>query len=263
MNLSNKVIWITGASSGIGEALSYECSRQGATLILSARRKEALEKVKSNCHHPDKVHIIPLDLEQYDQMSEKVNEALSKTDKIDMLINNGGISQRSLAAETPIEVDQRMMVINYLGTVGLTKALLPHLLARKQGHITVISSLVGKFATPMRSSYSASKHALHGFFDTLRAELYQDNIKVTIICPGFVQTNVSMNALTADGSAQNSMDDATANGITAKQCALGIINAIKRNKNEVYLGKKEVFGIYMKRFFPRIFARIIRKAKVT
>lgn len=263
MNLSNKVIWITGASSGIGEALSYECARQGATLILSARRKTSLEEVRERCINPDKVYIVPLDLEYYQNMSEKVAEALALTERVDILINNGGISQRSLAAETSIEVDERMMAINYLGTVALTKALLPHFLSRKTGHIAVVTSLVGKFATPMRSSYSASKHALHGFFDTLRAELHQNKIKISIVCPGFVQTNVSMNALTADGSAQNSMDQATSNGITAEKCALGIISAIKKGKNEVYLGKKEVFGVYLKRFFPGIFARMIRKVNVT
>jgi len=262
MIFANQVIWITGASSGIGEALAYECSRQGATLILSARRAAALQKVKEGCHHPEKVHIVTLDLEKYLELPSKVEEALGKVGQLDILVNNGGISQRSLAAETTIEVDEKMMAINYLGTVALTKALLPHFLAKKKGHIAVVTSLVGKFATPMRSSYSASKHALHGFFDTLR-ELYKDHIKVSIICPGFVQTNVSMNALTADGSAQNSMDDATANGITAKKCALGIINAIKRNKEEVYLGKKEVYGVYVKRFFPGLFSRLIRKAKVT
>ncbi|MGB0524573.1 MAG: SDR family oxidoreductase, partial [Flammeovirgaceae bacterium] len=230
MKISDKVIWITGASSGIGEALAYECSRQGASLILSARRSEVLQEVKSKCHHPESVHVVPLDLEDYENLDVKVAEALEKAGKVDVLINNGGISQRSLVQNTSIQVDKRLMDINYLGTVALTKALLPHFLARKQGHFAVVTSLVGKFATPMRSSYAAAKHALHGFFDTLRAELHNENIRVTIACPGFVQTNVSKNALTGDGSAQASMDQATANGITAKQCAVGIINAIKRNK---------------------------------
>lgn len=260
---SEKVIWITGASSGIGEALAYACSQAGCTLILSARREAALQEVKQRCQHPEKIQILPLDLANYGEMPEKVEAAISKTGQVDVLINNGGISQRSLAKETSIEVDKRLMDVNYLGTVSLTKALLPHFLARKQGHFAVVTSLVGKFGTPMRSSYAAAKHALHGFFDTLRAELYADHIPVTIICPGFVQTNVSRNALTGDGSAQNSMDDATANGITAEKCAQGIIKAIKGKKEEVYLGQKEVMGVYVKRFFPSIFSRMIRKAKVT
>lgn len=263
MRFADKIIWITGASSGIGEALAYECSRQGNTIIISARREERLNEVKDKCHHPDKVHIVPLDLGNYEEMADKVVLALNKVSHIDVLINNGGVSQRSLVANTSIEVDKRLMDVNYLGTVALTKAVLPHFLERKQGHFAVVTSLTGKFGTPMRSTYAASKHALHGFFDVLRAEHHSDHIGVTIVCPGFVQTNVSMNALTGDGSAQNSMDDATANGITPKKCAQGILNAIKHKKEEVYLGKKEVLGVYVKRFFPSLFSRMIRKAKVT
>lgn len=263
MKFSDKVIWITGASSGIGEALTYACAQQGHTLVLSARRLEVLEQVKAKCPQPEKIHLVALDLADYHSMDDKVNEAITKAGHIDVLVNNGGLSQRSLAKETKIEVDKRLMDVNYLGTVALTKALLPHFLERKQGHVAVITSLVGKFGTPLRSSYAASKHALHGFFDTLRAELYRDNIDVTIICPGFVQTNVSINAITGDGTAQNQMDDATANGITPQKCAQGIINALKKRKEEVYLGKKEVYAVYVKRFFPSLFSKIVRKAKVT
>ena len=263
MGISDKVIWITGASSGIGEALAYECSRMGAEIIISARTETKLEKVKSACHHPEKVHIVPLDLEQYEQMEEKVRLALEKVPKVDVLINNGGISQRSLIKDTALAIDKKLMDINFLGTVALTKALLPHFLKQKQGYYVVVTSLVGKFGSPMRSSYSAAKHALHGFFDTLRAEVYQNNIGVSICCPGFVQTQVSVNALTADGTPQNSMDSATANGITPKKCAQGIIKAIVNKKHEVYLGKKEIYGVYLKRFFPSLFSRVIRKAKVT
>ena len=258
----NKTVWITGASSGIGEALAYEYSKLGARLLISARREAALEKVKENCQNPDKVSVLPLDLEKYGEMPQKVIQALELVGSIDILINNGGVSQRSLAAETDISVDKKLMDINYLGTVALSKAILPHFVQKKSGHIGTVTSLTGKFGTPLRSSYAASKHALHGFFDSLRAEHHAGNLRITMICPGFVQTNVSKNALTADGSPQNTMDEATANGITPQKCAKGIVSAIKRNQKEVYLGKKEVFGVYIKRFFPNVFAKMIRKASV-
>jgi short-subunit dehydrogenase len=187
---------------------------------------------------------------------------LSKVGKIDILINNGGISQRSLAKDTALEVDQKLMAINYFGTVALTKAVLPSMLTHHLGHIVTITSLTGKFGTPYRSSYAASKHALHGFFDSLRAELVQASIKVTLVCPGFVRTNVSINALTGSGSKLGTMDEATDKGMDPDQLARKILRAIENEKEEVYFGGKEVLGVYMKRFFPRYFSKMLQKAKV-
>lgn len=264
MNYQNKVIWITGASSGIGKALSLEFSNLGAKVVLSARKLDELEKTKKECAGPaENILILPLDLEHPQNFPEKTAEVLKHFGTIDMLINNGGISQRSKAAETKIEVDERLIKVNYIGTVALTKAVLPHFLKQKNGHFVAISSLVGKFGTPVRSSYSASKHALHGFFDSLRAELFQDNIDVTIICPGFIKTNISLNALTADGKAQNTLDNAQKNGMSAEDFAKKSIRALAKRKREVYIGGKEIFAVYLKRFFPNVFARIITRAKVT
>ncbi|MTI21517.1 SDR family oxidoreductase [Fulvivirga sp. RKSG066] len=258
----NKVVWITGASSGIGEALAIELSRQGAKLIISARRKEELDRVKNLCKTPAEVATLPLDLTFTDTMHLAVETALLAFGHVDILINNGGVSQRSLAKDTKLEVDKKLMEVNYFGTIALTKALLPHFLERKAGQIAVVSSLVGKFGTPYRSGYAASKHALHGFFDALRAELWKDNITVTILCPGFIKTNVSVNALTESGEKLNQMDDAQANGMSAAKCAKKMAKAIRRQKNEVYIGGKEIYGVYLKRFFPGLFARVVRKAQV-
>lgn len=261
--MKNKRIWLTGASSGIGEALAYELSKQGAALLISARRKDALEKVKQKCAFPEKVKILTLDLAKMDnEATEKVSEALLLMGEIDILINNAGISQRSLAKDTIIAVDKQMMQINYIGTVALSKAILPKFIAKKSGRFVVVTSLVGVFASPYRSSYAASKHALHGFFDALRAEHHEDNIKVTLICPGFVQTQISMNALVGDGYKQNKMDTATDKGITAEKCAKGIVKAIKNNKAEAYIGGKETFGVYIKRFSPALYRWLIRRVKV-
>jgi short-subunit dehydrogenase len=262
--LTNKVIWITGASSGIGESLAYELAKKGAKLILSARRKEELERVKGNCFKEAQpnIRILPLDLTQTATLQLSVEAASQLFGHVDILINNGGISQRSLVKDTAMEVDRRLMEVNYFGAVALTKYLLPHFIKRKEGHFVNVSSLTGKFGTPYRSGYAASKHALHGFFDAVRAEHFQDNIKVTMICPGFIHTPITYAALTGDGSALNKMDEAQYKGKPAEWCAQKIVRAIENKKEEVYIGGKEVWGAYIKRFFPSLFSRVIRNVSV-
>lgn len=264
MSLTNKVVWITGASSGIGKALALELSNREALLILSARNEEQLRSVQKACRYPEKVHTLTLDLEDSAAMEAKTQKALSFFGRIDILVNNGGISQRSLAKDTQVAVDKRIMDINYLGTIALTKAVLPHFLERKTGHFVVTTSIVGKIGTPLRSSYAASKHALHGFFDSLRAELYNDKIAVTLICPGFVTTNISKNALTGDGTPQEKMDTATANGIAPERFAKLMTKAIELKKEEAYIaGAKEKLGVYVKRWIPKLFSLMVRKLSVT
>ena len=260
--MDQPVAWITGASSGIGEAIAKIFSRKGYRLILSARRESELERVKKECTNPDSIHLLPLDLTEIDSFDQKVKQALSLFGQIDLMVHNGGISQRSLIKDTQLEVDRRLMEVNFFGTVALTKAILPHFIQRKSGHFVVITSLVGKFASPFRSSYAASKHALHGFFDTLRAEHFQDQIDVTLVCPGFIKTKVSVNALTEDGTPLGSMDEAQAKGMSPERFAEKLFPAIQAKKQEVYIGGKETFAVYLKRFLPGLFSKIIRKAKV-
>lgn len=263
MDLKNKVVWITGASSGIGEALTYKMNQLGAKLIISSRKSEALYKVKTNCKgNPLHIHVVPLDLENIASLTDIAAAAVKIYGHVDMIIHSGGVSQRSLAIDTDIKVAQRIMNINFWGTVALTQAILPGMINRSSGHIVIISSLVGKFGTKFRSAYSASKHALHGYFDSLRTELTPD-IKITIVCPGFIKSNVTYNALTADGSRQNTMDDAQANGMSASECAEEILKSIQAEKHEVYIGGKEKYGVLFKRLFPGLFAKMIRNAKVT
>ncbi|MGJ8744315.1 SDR family oxidoreductase [Polaribacter sp.] len=264
MAFSGKVIWITGASSGIGKALARAFAKQGAKLILSSRNKTALEEVKNSCENCANIHVLPLDLEDYNNLQNKATAAISVFKRIDILVNNGGISQRSLVKDTAINVDKRLMDINYLGTVALTKAILPHFIKNKNGHFVVTTSIVGKIGTPLRSSYAASKHALHGFFDSLRAEQHQNKIFVTLICPGFVRTNISKNALIGDGTLQGKMDMATQNGIDPAHFANLMLTAIKKKKEEVYIaGIKEKMGVYAKRFYPKLLSILIRKLRVT
>jgi dehydrogenase/reductase SDR family protein 7B len=264
MFFSNKVVWITAGSSGIGKALAIELSNQNARLVLSSRNKEGLELVKEKCKNSSAIQIVPLDLEHYTNLQTKVAAAISAFGHIDILVNNGGISQRSFVKDTQILVDKRIMDINYLGTVSLTKLLLPHFIANKKGHFVTTTSIVGKIGTALRSSYAASKHALHGFFDSLRAEHHNDNIAVTLVCPGFVNTNVSRNALTANGAPQEKMDVATQNGIEPERFAKLMVKAIKNKKQEVYIaGVTEKLGVYAKRFYPKLLAIMIRKLSVT
>jgi short-subunit dehydrogenase len=263
----DKVVWITGASSGIGEAFTYELARQGAKLILSSRRKEELERVKGNCMPTahTMIRVLPLDLAEANTLELTTKAAIQLFGHIDVLINNGGISQRSLAKDTTLAVDRRIMEVDYFGTIALTKYLLPHFYARQSGHVATISSVMGIIGTPYRSGYAAAKHALHGYFDSLRAEVWKDcpTIYFTLICPGWIRTNLTFNALIGDGRALNEMDATTDAGLAPAELAVRALRAIAHKKEEVYIGgPKEVFGVYLKRFLPGLFSRIVRKAVV-
>ena len=260
--MAKPVIWITGASSGIGEAAAQKFSTEGYVLILSSRNLKELERVKNSCAFPEDIRILPLDLADSGDFNQKVPTALSFFGKVDMLLHNGGISQRSLIKDTQLEVDRKLMEVNYFGTVALTKAILPHFIDRQQGHFGVVTSLVGKFGSPYRSSYAGAKHALHGFFDTLRAEHHQDGISVTLICPGFIRTKVSINAVTGDGTPLGEMDQAQDQGMSPEACAKALFRAMKNKKEEVYIGGKETLAVYLKRFLPGLFSKILRSAKV-
>ncbi len=262
MEIQGKIAWITGASSGIGEALAGTLSRAGAKLILSARREAELARVRAACANPDDHLVLPFDLMQFDAAAI-TKTALDEMGQVDLLIHCGGVSQRGTVAETDMAVDRRIMEINYFSTVALTKAVLPSMMARQTGHLVVISSLSGKISTPRRSAYAASKHALHGFFESLRTEVYGDNIQVTMVCPGYIKTNLSLHALTGDGDAHGQLDPTQAKGMTPEALAARIVQAIERNEDEILVGGTEVMGVYLKRFTPWLYKRIIRRRKIT
>jgi dehydrogenase/reductase SDR family protein 7B len=261
MDYNEKVVWITGASSGIGEHLAYALAEQGAKLILSSRNEKELQRVKNNCHNDSDILIIPLDVTDFGAIPAAVEDAMSKFGKIDILINNAGISQRSLVKDTQLEVDQKIMSINYLGKVAMTKAILPIMLRQGHGQIVVISSVMGKVGVPYRSAYAASKHALHGFFDALRAEVARDNIAITLILPGYVRTNVTINALKGDGSKNNVMANETSKGMSPEIFAQRALKAIARKREEVLIGNKEVYTTYVKRFFPGFLSYMTKRIK--
>ncbi len=260
MIFKGKTVWIIGASSGIGKALSVDFAKEQARLVLSSRNVEALETVKENClEYTNQCMVIPLDLEDNANYNPAVKEVIENYQTIDYLIVNGGISQRSLVYETPLSIDRRLMEVNYFGNIAIAKAVLPVMIRQKSGHIVVVSSIAGKFGFPLRSAYSASKHALHGFYETLRAEHKKDNVHVTMVMPGRVQTNISYNAIKKDGSKHKQMDDGQAKGITAESCSSQIIKAIKKKKKEALIGGKELWMVHIRKYMPFLFYNIVNK----
>ncbi len=261
---TGKVIWITGASSGIGEAIAMRLSKQEARLILSSNEKEELEKVALNCQtFGATCHTIIFDLSVPEQVNDAAQKALSVYGKIDMLFNIAGLSQRSKVTETPVEIDRKIMEVNFFSAVILTKAVLPSMLQQGGGQIVAVSSIAGKFGFPLRSAYSAAKHAIYGFFETLNAELKQKNIHATIACPGRVQTSISFRALTSDGQPHGRLDKGQASGITADKCACKLLKAVEKKKREVLIGGNELIMVHLKKWLPFIFYRIVSKIKPT
>jgi dehydrogenase/reductase SDR family member 7B len=258
---NRQVVWITGASSGIGEATAYAFAREGARLILSSRRADELERVRLACARPNEHFVLPLDLTRSETFPLAVGEVLARRGHVDVLVNNGGVSQRALAAEATLEVERALMEINYFGPVALTKALLPSMLARRAGHVVVVSSVMGYLGTPGRSTYAAAKHALHGYFDSLRAEVWRDGLKVTIVCPGYVKTAVSDNALGPRGEKHARTDGTHMTGIAPEKCAAALVRGVARGRDEVHVGGWEVAGIHLKRLAPWLLSRIVRRMK--
>jgi dehydrogenase/reductase SDR family protein 7B len=249
---ADRVIWITGASSGIGEALARVLSEQGAALILSARRRDRLEALASQL--PGESLILPLDLTDAPTIPPAVAEAMAWRGHIDVLLNNAGISQRARVEETELSTVRRVMEINFFAIVDLTSQVLPAMLARGSGHIVNMSSVAGYVATPLRSTYSASKHALRAWSDSLRAEVSGRGIAVTTICPGYVRTEISRSALRGDGEAKGTDDGAIANAMDAGVAAERMATAIHRRRRELYVGGREIYAIYLQRWLPGLVA---------
>ncbi len=258
-SLVNKVVWITGASSGIGEALVYACAKRGATIILSARREEELVRVVSAAAlSSERSMILPFDISDTSLAAEMTQKVISRFRRVDILFNNAGISSRSIALNTPLEIDRKVMEINYFGVIALTKAVVPLMVKAGTGQVVVTSSVMGKIGTPQRSAYAASKHALHGFFDCLRAELTDTGVGVTVICPGYIRTQISVNAITETGDKFNKMSRFQQNGMDPGKLAERILKNVCKNKAEPYFGGKEVLGIYLHRYCPALLRPVLR-----
>lgn len=255
----NKVIWITGASSGIGEQLSYKLADLGATLILSARNTNHLKKVKDKLPENTSGHVIlPLDLEQLERLAGSVKTALSFYGTIDYFISNAGVAIRDYALSTDIHIDQKLMNINYFGPIVISKKLLPHFLNRNSGHIIVISSLSGKYGVPRVAAYAASKHALHGFFETLRSETYDKGIFITMMIPGIIKTEITAHALKGNGERFGIVEKTFLTGYPVEKAADKIIKAIINKKEEAFVGGSERITLWLNRVSPWLLRRLIR-----
>jgi len=251
----DQVVWITGASSGIGEALALRLARDGARIVLSSRREPELQRVARLCQEqgltPDSVLVLPLDVTEHDAMPAAVEQVLSRFGRIDMLFNNAGISQRSRCIDTDMEVYRQLMEVDVLGQIALTKQVLPLMYRQGAGHLVITSSVAGKIGAPFRTGYCAAKHAVMGFFDALRAEVAQQGIRVTTITPGFIRTNISLHALRGDGTEFGAVDEDIAGGMDVTRCAEIIVDGLRKGKPEIAVGEgMEMKALWLKRFFP-------------
>jgi short-subunit dehydrogenase len=232
--------WITGASSGIGEALARALSARGASVILSGRNVAALEAVARDCAD---ALVLPFEATDFDQIPGIADRAWSWKGRVDGLVNNAGVTQRSLAIETTFAVYQRMIAVDLLGPIALTQALLPRMVQAGGGRIVAIASVAGLAGIPLRSAYCAAKHGLVGYHDAVRAENEHLGIRVHVIAPGSVRTNVSRNALTADGSRRGVSDAAIDNGLPPAEVAQAILAAVESGKRELVLAKEAEYDI--------------------
>lgn len=258
-----KTVWITGASSGIGEACAYRYASQGCRLILTSSSRKKLEAVADRCRREGAaaVRVLPYDLAEPDGIRLLSREAWNTFGGIDILFCNAGISQRTSVEDTPLPMVRKIMEVNFFAPVAMAEAVLPLMISNGGGRIAVTTSIAGRFGFPLRCAYSASKHALNGFFETLRAENSDKGISVTLLCPGRVRTNISFNALDKGGEKHAVMDPGQDSGLSAEKAAKVIVRAIDRRRNEVLVGRGELVMVYIKRFFPDLCARLARRIR--
>jgi len=261
-DMTGKTVWITGASSGIGAALARALAARGARMILSARSVDKLEAVRQRCSMPDEHLCLVMDLADQASIEAAWYRLQEISTEVDILINNAGMTQRARVVETHMEVYRLLLEVNFLAAVDLTKKVLPGMIERGRGQIVAVSSVMGKFSSPQRSGYAAAKHALQGFMDALRAEVHDSGVRVLVASPGFVNTDVSRNALRGDGTLNNKMDPNQAAAISAENCAEQIVVAMAKRRDEVFPGGTERLGLLLNRLSPALLRRVMRKVKV-
>lgn len=261
--LQQKVVWITGASSGLGQALAMECAQHGAEVILSARRLDELERVRASLAEPERHLSIVMDVTHEEQVQQAYAQVLEAKGRIDWLINNAGLSQRALITETTMQTERTIMEVDYFSQVFLTKTVLPTLMQQQSGRVIFVSSIAGLLGTQYRATYSAAKAAIHMWANSLRAEVATAGIDVSVIFPGFVKTNVSFNALNGAGQAQGHQDEAIENGLTPQDFAQQTVQALLKGEEYIVVGgQKEVLGTWIARLSPKTLYKMIRKMSV-
>lgn len=257
-----KTIWITGASSGIGEALAVAFSQSGADVVLSARDQGGLERVAAKCHEHNPVGrqmVEAFDVSDHQRFPSVVKHVLERSGGIDILVSNAGVGQRGTALSSSPDVLRNILNVNFFGSVFLTRELLPSMLQRGNGRVVVISSILGTAHLPGRSGYCASKHALHGYFNTLRSELQGSGVEVSIISPGIIATDISRHALTEEGTPYGKPTPSVAGRMRPETCAKRIVRAVADGKLNVSVGGVEVWSGTLSALFPKLYEKIIRK----
>lgn len=264
--LQDKVVWITGASRGVGAALAAEFAQYGARVVLSApeAEREALQHAKSLCRLPGRHWIVPLDLARPDTLHSAWEQVRQQAGHVDILVHNAGISHSSRALETATDVDRYLMEVNYFGAVALTKLVLPHMIRHCSGaRVVAISSVLGLMAAPERSAYVAAKHALTGFFEALRTEVADQGIAITLVFPGFVDTDLTRHALGADGRAHGKQDRDMARGMSAAALAAQVVPAVVARKPRLVVAGREKALVYLERLSPSLVSQLVRRVKLT
>ena len=259
MNWENKKVWIIGASSGIGQGMAIAINQLGGFVVLSSRSATALQNTQSQLPHPERSGVIPLDLTNNESIAQAIDQYESQFKSIDTLIHSGGISQRSLALDTTLESTELILKSNFLGQIPITQYVAKKMIAQHSGKIVVITSFTGKWGFFLRSSYAASKHALHGYYDSLRMEIENEGVQIHLITPGFIATDISKNALDAHGQATGEMDNNQQQGISASLCAAQILQGIEKEKFEFGVGGKELKALWIHQYFPSLFQKLLRK----
>lgn len=254
-SLTNKVAIITGASSGIGKALAEILIQKGAKVSLCARNFNQLQDTYQKIS-PENILLKCVDVAQEDQCKKWIEETIAKFGRIDILINNAGMSMRALFRDVDLSVLDNLMKINFWGTVFMTKYALPHIVKTK-GSITGISSIAGYRGLPARTGYCASKFAMTGFLTTLRVELLKDDVHIMIASPGFTASNIRNTSMTADGSAQTETPLNESKLMSAEECAGIIVNGIENRKREIIMTNQGRFTVFLTRLFPALMDKVV------
>lgn len=257
IDLSQSVCWVTGASSGIGLELARQLVRKGSKVVLTARRADELEALRTEFpQQSDRLAVIPADLTQSERIPALCEQAWQAFGRLDVVVHNAGISQRSLADHTQPEVYRKLMEINYFAPAAITAQLLPRFKAQAKGHFVVISSVAGLFGVPLRTGYAAAKHAVKGHFEALQTELYNSPVGCTLVFPGRINTPISLSALTGSGEPHNKMDAGQLNGIPVEQCAREILRALERRKRRVFIAREEKVLFWFWKWWPALYYKI-------
>ncbi|UPK68759.1 SDR family oxidoreductase [Chitinophaga filiformis] len=259
MNFEHKVVWIIGASSGIGLGLVKAFAAQKARLIISSRDSAALTAVAEQLEGHTTCTVLPADMTDHPGLAQIAEHAISAYGHIDIVIHSAGVGQRSAAIDTQLPVYRRLMELNFFGPLTLTQHLLPHFRKQGHGHVVAVSSMSGLMGFPLRSGYVASKHALKGYFETLQVEHTLDNFYVTIVSPGRIKTGLSLSALTGNGTPYDKMDKGQLHGIPVNECAHRILKAISKKKKHVIIARSERLLYWLRMLIPPAYYRIARK----